>query len=75
MNNQRNTFSHGLTVAGAVMVAFSVVMGILVLFVISNVCPSVSGLQLIFLSLLFVIGVIAFLLGIALGRKKRKSQA
>jgi hypothetical protein len=59
-------------VIGAVMIAFSVVMGVLVLFVISSVCPSVSGLQLLFLSLLFVIGGITFLLGIAFGRKKRK---
>ncbi len=59
-----------LRIGGAFTAVFSLVVGLLVLFVIPGACTFVSGLQLIFLGFLFVIGVLAFFLGNALLRKK-----
>ena len=59
-----------LLIGGAFTVVFSLVVGLLVLFVIPVACIFVSGLQLLFLGFLFIIGVIGFFLGNALSRKK-----
>ena len=61
-----------LHIGGAFTAVFSLVVGLLVLFVIPSACTFVSGLQLIILGFLFVVGVVAFFLGNALLRKKRE---
>lgn len=60
-----------LRIGGAVTVAFSLVAGLLVLFVIPGACSFVSGLLLIFLGFLFIIGGLAFFLGNVMLRRKR----
>ena len=55
-----------LRIAGAFVAVFSLVVGMLVLFVIPGSCSFVGGLELLMLSLLFILGVITFLLGAAL---------
>ncbi len=59
-----------LRIGGAFTALFSLVVGVLVLFVIPGACTFVSGLQLIVLGFLFVAGVLAFLLGNTWLRKK-----
>ena len=59
-----------LRIGGAFTAVFSLAVGLLVLFVIPGACSFVSGLELIFLVFLFIIGVLAFFLGNALSRKK-----
>ncbi len=60
-----------LRIGGAFTAVFSLVVGLLILFAIPGACTFVSGLQLIFLGFLFIIGVLTFFLGNALSRKKR----
>ncbi len=64
------TSSRLLRVGGAFTAVFSLAVGLLVLLVIPGACTFVSGLQLVFLSFLFVVGVLIFFLGNALSRKK-----
>ncbi len=61
-----------LRTVGAFIVAFSVVMSMLVLWVIPSACTFVGSIQLLIFSFLFVIGGIAFLVGTAFSRKRRK---
>ena len=75
MVNQRNQGCRLLCVVGAVIAGFSVVMGLLVLFVIPGACNFLGGLELILLGFLFIMGVIASLLGLVLLRRKRKVEA
>ncbi len=71
MIRQKQAGSSVLRIGGAFTAVFSLAIGLLVLFVIPGACSFVSGLQLILLGLLFVVGVLAFLIGNALLRKKR----
>lgn len=64
-----------LRIAGAFTAIFSLVMGMLVLFVIPSACTFLGGLELLILTALFVFGVSAFLVGTILSRKSRKGQA
>lgn len=75
MVNQRNQGIRLLCVVGAVIAGFSVVMGLLVLFVIPGACAFLGGLELILLGFLFIIGVTASLLGLVLLRRRRKIEA
>ena len=61
-----------LRLGGAFTTVFSVVAGLLVLFVIPVACTFVSGIQLIILGFLFVIGLLVFLLGQALVWKQKR---
>ncbi len=61
-----------LRIAGAFIAIFSVVVGMLVLFVIPSACTYLGGLELFILTALFVLGVSAFLVGTVLSRKRRK---
>ncbi len=72
MVNQRNQGCRLLCIVGAFVAAFSVIIATLILFnVIPGACTFVSGLELIFLGLLFIVGVIASLVGLVLLRKRR----
>lgn len=64
--------SNVLRLGGAFVAAFSLVMGLLVLFVIPGACSFVSGLQLLILGFLLIIGMLTFFLGTALLWRKRK---
>ncbi len=57
-----------LCTGGAFTAAFSLVAGLLVLFIIPG--SFVSGLELIILGFLFIVGVATFFLGNALLRRK-----
>ncbi|MFC2022293.1 hypothetical protein ACFLTR_03690 [Chloroflexota bacterium] len=70
MIGQNSAGSSLLRIGGAFTTAFSLAVGLLVLFVIPGACTFVSGLHLIFLGFLFIIGVFAFFLGNVLSRKK-----
>lgn len=61
-----------LRIGGAFTVVFSVVVSMLVLFAIPVACSFVSGLQLVFLGVLLIIGMLTFLLGLALSRRKAR---
>ncbi len=71
MVNQRNQGSRLLCIVGAVIAGFSVVMGLLVLFVIPGACNFLGGLALILLGFLFIMGVVASLLGLVLLRRRK----
>ena len=70
MVTQRPISNTALRIGGAFTAVFSLVMGLLVLFVIPGACSFVGGLQLLLLGFLFVIGVLAFFLGNALLHKR-----
>ena len=71
MANQNPTSSSLLLrTGGAFTAVFSLVMGLLVLFVIPSACSFLSGLELIILGFLFIVGVASFFLGNALLRRK-----
>ncbi len=72
MIRQNSTGTSLLRIVGGFTAVFSLAVGLLVLFVIPGACTFVSGLQLIILGFLFLAGVLAFFLGNALLRKKRK---
>jgi len=61
-----------LRIAGAVVAAFSLVMGLLVLFAIPIACSFVTSLELLILGFLFIGGVLTFLVGLLLSRRKAK---
>lgn len=75
MVNRGKPGSYLLCVVGAVIAGFSLVMGLLILFVIPGACTFLSGLQLLILGFLFIIGVLTCLLGLVLVRRKRKVEA
>ncbi len=60
-----------LRLAGGFVAVFSLVMGLLVLFVIPGACSFLGGLQLVILALLFVMGSLGFLIGHHMVRKQR----
>jgi hypothetical protein len=70
MIRQKSVGSSLLRIGGAFTVVFSLVVGLLVLFVIPGACSFVSGLELIILGFLFIVGVVTFFLGNALLRRK-----
>ncbi len=75
MVTQNPVGSSLLRLSGAFIAVFSLVIGLLVLFVIPGACTFVSGIQLILLGFLFIIGVLAFLLGQVLVWKRRRVEA
>ncbi len=72
MNEHNPTSGSVLRIAGAFIAVFSLVVGLLVLFVIPGACTFLSGLQLIILTFLFVVGILIFFFGNTLLRKKRR---
>ena len=70
MIRQKSVGSSLLRIGGAFTVVFSLVVGLLVLFVIPGACSFVSGLELIILGFLFIVGVATFFLGNALLLRK-----
>ncbi len=60
-----------LRLAGGFVAVFSLVVGLLVLFVIPGACSFLGGLQLVILGLLFVTGVLGFLVGHHMIHKQR----
>jgi hypothetical protein len=52
-----------LRVGGAFTAIFSLIIGLLVLFVIPTACSFVGSFQLIILGFLFIVGWLAFFLG------------
>jgi hypothetical protein len=61
-----------LRIAGAFVAIFSLVMGMLILFVIPGACSFVGSLELLMLGFLFILGVIAFLWGTAVSWNGRR---
>ena len=61
-----------LRLGGAITAIFSLVMGLLVLFVIPSACTFVGSLQLVILALLFIGGLLVFLFGLFLSHRKVK---
>ena len=57
------TGSSVLRLGGAFIVVFSVVASLLLLFAIPSSCRFVSGLQLTFLGLFLIAGLVVFLVG------------
>ena len=72
MTEHNPTKGSVLRIAGAFTAIFSLAVGLLVLLVIPGACSFVSGVQLIVLGFLFIIGVLAFFLGNALLHKKQE---
>lgn len=60
-----------LRITGAVVAAFSLVMGVLILFVIPSACSFLSSLGLLILGFLFIGGLAALLLGQVLVWRKK----
>jgi hypothetical protein len=61
-----------LRISGAFIAIFSLAMGSLVLFVIPGACSFVGSIQVLMLGMLFVFGLITFLVGTAISRKGMK---
>ena len=59
-----------LLIIGVFLTIFSLIIGLLVLFVIPDACTFVDGLELRILIFLFLLEVTAFSVGTALPRKK-----
>ncbi|MBM2824544.1 MAG: hypothetical protein HW402_208 [Dehalococcoidales bacterium] len=62
-----------LTIGGALMAAFGLVVGLLVLFVIPGRYRLFSGIQLIILGTVFVIGLLILLLGLVWSPGKKRN--
>lgn len=60
-----------LRTVGGLIVVFSLIGGLLVMFVMPDTYPFVAGLQLLILGFLMIIGAISFLLGNVLIHKKK----
>jgi len=60
-----------LRLTGGFVAVFSLVVGLLVLFVIPGACSFLGGLQLVILGLLFVTGSLGFLVGHHMIHKQR----
>lgn len=63
MISRRTIGDSPLQIGGAFIAVFSLVGGLLVLFVIPSACTFVGSLELLALGFLFVIGVLAFIVG------------
>jgi len=61
-----------LRLVGGFLAVFSVVVGVLILFVIPSACSFVGSIQLVMLGFLFVGGVTSFIFGQAMSRRKAK---
>lgn len=60
-----------LRLTGGFVAVFSLVVGLLVLFVIPGACSFLGGLQLVILALLFITGSLGFLVGHHMIHKQR----
>ena len=67
-----STNSGLLLIGGAVTMVFSMVSGLLTLFLPAT-CTFVGGLQLLILGFLFIIGLFAFLFGLVLARQEKNN--
>ena len=63
MINRGHSIGSTLRVGGGFTAVFSLVVGLLVLFVIPGACSFLGGIQLIILAFLLIVGVIAFSCG------------
>ena len=64
------TVSTVLRTGGMFTVAFSVVIGMLVVFVLPVACSIFGGLELLFLGILNLLGIVAFITGLVLSKKQ-----
>ena len=69
--SQNLTGNSMLRIGGAVVAVFSLVMGVLILYVIPGACSFVGSIQLLILGFLFIAGALAFLIGQVLKWKSR----
>ncbi len=69
MDSGSPSTSRILTILGTVLVIFSVVISVLVLYVIPSACNFVGSLQLLLLGFMFVGGVITLIIGRVLAHK------
>lgn len=75
MVRQNPSGSSLLRIAGGFIAVFSAVMALLILFVIPGACSFLSGLELLILGFLFIIGGLTFFLGTVFSWKKGKVEA
>ncbi len=75
METQHYSNGSVLRIAGGFIAIFSLVMGLLVLFVIPGACSFLGGLELIILAFLFIGGGLTYGIGEVLSRKKGKVEA
>ena len=61
-----------LRVGGGFTAIFSLAMGLLILFAIPSACSFVGSIQLLMLGFLFIIGILAFILGQVLTHKHKR---
>jgi len=71
MNTKNHSNARIMRIGGGFVALFSLVMTLLILFAIPNACSFVGGIQLIALILLFIIGLIAFIIGQVMGVARR----
>ncbi len=62
---------HVMHVSGLFITIFSVVVGLLLVFVIPSACSFLGGLQIVLLGLLLIAGLIVLLLAHTVFRNKR----
>ncbi len=75
MEGQAISGSKVLRLTGGVIALFSLVVGLLVLFVIPMACSFIGSLGLIALFILFVLGGLTFVIGEIMSRKKGRITA
>jgi predicted membrane channel-forming protein YqfA (hemolysin III family) len=68
--NRDITYSELLRITGGFVAVFSLVMGLLVLFVLPASCSFLGGLELLILIMLFLMGGVGYLVGEFLVRRK-----
>lgn len=64
-----------LRLGGVFSIVFSVVVGALIMFIAPLACSAVGGLSLLFLGLLFLVGLAALFAGLLLSRRSRRRLA
>ncbi len=73
MERRDNSGRNLLRLAGGFIAIFSVIMGMLVLFVIPGACSFLGGLELVVLFILFLLGGMAFAAGEVMSRKRKRA--
>ncbi len=74
MIKRNHTNGELLYLGGVFTAAFSAVVGAIILFATPIACTFVGSLQLLILGFLFLIGVSALLIGVAMSRKSKKTR-
>ena len=67
---QKLTLRKILLVGGIFTTAFSLIAGLLITFALGSACSVVGGIALFYFEFLFLIGIVALILGLILSRRK-----